>query len=47
MVPQKLDMDQHPNAGKEKSRKKVANWFNLRKQKLQCGNQMQTSGASK
>jgi hypothetical protein len=31
MAPEKMDMDQHPNAGKEKSSKEIPNGFNLHK----------------
>jgi len=33
MVPKKMNMNQHSNAGKEKSSKKIANRFNLKSKK--------------
>jgi hypothetical protein len=33
MVPKKMNMNQHSNAGKEKSSEKIANRFNLQKKK--------------
>lgn len=31
MIPEKMNMNQHSNASKEKSSKKIANRFNLQK----------------
>lgn len=30
MIPEKMDMNQHPNTGKKESSKEVANWLNLK-----------------
>jgi hypothetical protein len=35
MVPKKMNMNQHSNAGKEKSSEKIANRFNLQKKSEQ------------
>lgn len=37
MIPKKMNVDQHPNAGKEESSKKVANRFNLHISKTSIG----------
>ena len=34
MIPEEMDMNQHPNAGKKKSSKEVANGFNLQKEEF-------------